>query len=78
MAYFIACDTPVCVIMIVRAHFNPYNAEIFSQKTWRTKGFYQFEIIIKNNVLVSSFLGNSFSAGTVFIRQNLTSTDVSF
>ena len=33
---------------------NPYNAEIFVYKPWRSKGFFQFEIII--NVLVSFFL----------------------
>ena len=60
-------------------------------KSWEPKGFFQFEIII--NVLVSSFWSIwipmlwfydhykyfiSFSAGTVLIRQNLTSTDVRF
>ena len=33
---------------------NPCNADICIHKPWRTKGFFQFEIII--NVLVSSFL----------------------
>ena len=33
--------------------FDPYNAELLFHKTWRTKGFIQFEIII--NVLFSSF-----------------------
>ena len=60
-------------------------------QTMETEGFFQFEIII--NVLVSPFslvlipmlwvyshykYFNSFSAGTVFIRQNLTSTGVRF
>ena len=55
-----------------------------------TEGFFQFEII---NVLVSSFrfiwipmlwvngrlkYFNSFSVGTIFIRQNVTSTGVRF
>ena len=64
--------------------FSPYNAELFLYKPWRPKGYFQFEIVI--NVLVSSFriivMGLRplyiFSAGTVFIRQNLTSTDVRF
>ena len=69
-----------------RCQLNPYNAEIFVYKAWRSKGFFQFKIII--NVLVSSFwviwipmlwvydlykYFNSVSTGTVFIRQNLTS-----
>ena len=64
------------------------NAEIFLYKPWKPKGFFQFEIII--NILVSSFrfiwipmlwfygvskLFISFSAGTVFKRQNLPSTE---
>ena len=68
-----------------------YSAELFVYKQWRPNIFFQFEIII--NVLVFSFLFiwipmlwvyghykyfNSFSAGTIFIRQNLTSTDVWF
>ena len=70
---------------------NPYSAELILYKTWRSKGLFQFEILI--NVLASSscFIWismlwvygqykyfNSSSAGTVFIRQNLTSTDVRF
>ena len=70
---------------------NSYNAEIFLYKSWRPKGFSRFEII--RNVSVSSFcfiwipmlwvyghykLFNSFSAGTDFRRQNLTSKDVRF
>ena len=68
---------------------NLYNAEIFLYKPWRPKGYCQFGIII--NVLVSCFrfiwipmlsgllpleYFHSFSAGSVFIRQHLTSTDV--
>ena len=68
-----------------------YNAEILFYKPLRPKGCFQFEIVI--NVLVSSFRYiwipvlwvyghkkylNSFSAGTVFRRQNLTSKDVRF
>ena len=34
-------------------HFNTENAEIYLYKTWRQKGYFQFEIIM--NVLVSSF-----------------------
>ena len=34
-------------------HINPYNAELILYKSWRSKGFNQFEII--ENVLVSSF-----------------------
>ena len=64
---------------------------IFLYKPWRPKGFIQFEIII--NVLVGSFwfililmlwvYGHykyiySFSAGIVFIRQNLTPADLRF
>ena len=71
--------------------FNPYSAELFVLKPWRLRDFCQFEIII--NVLVSSFwfiwipmlqvydhykYFNHLSAGTVFILQNLTSTDVRF
>ena len=72
---------------------NPVNLEAlkYFYTTKRPKGFFQFEIII--NVLVSSFRViwipmlwvycqykdfNSFGARTVFIRQNLTSTDVKF
>ena len=70
-------------------YFNLYNAELISYKSWRSNGFNQFEIIIK--VLDSSFwfiwipmlwvYGHyryfySYSAGTDFSRQNLTSTDV--
>ena len=69
---------------------TPYNAELFLFKPWRLKCV-QFEII--RFVLVSSFriiwipmlwvynhytYFNSFGAGTVFIRQNLTSTNVRF
>ena len=65
---------------------NSYNAEIFSYKPWRPKGFFQFKIII--NVLVISFrfiwipvlwvYGHykyfySYSAGIDFRRQILTS-----
>ena len=54
---------------------NPHNAELFLYKQWRPRFFFQFEVII--NVLVSSFqYVNCFSARTVFIRHNLTSTDV--
>ena len=70
---------------------NLYNAELFFFNPWRLKGFFQFEIIL--NVLVGSLrfiwipmlwvygqwkYFNSFGAGIVFIRQNLTSTDVRF
>ena len=75
------------------SQINPYNAEIFLYKPnhEHQRGFLQFEIII--NVLFSSFwfiwipmlwvyghykYFNSFSAGIVFIRQNLTSVDVIF
>ena len=69
-------------------YFNPYNAELYLFKPRRLKGL-KFAIIIK--VLVSSFWFieipmlcvyynykylNSFNKGIVFIRQNLTSTDV--
>ena len=60
-------------------------------KPWRTKDFVQFDIIMHVSVSVFRFhripmlwvyghykCFNSFSAGTVFIRQNLTSTDVRF
>ena len=65
---------------------NSYKAEIFLHKPWRIKRFFQFKIIIK--VLVSFFrliwipilrplyICISLSAGIVFRRQGLTSTDV--
>ena len=74
-----------------RAAFNPYNAKIFLFKPWRLKIFFKFEIIM--NVLVTSFQFIwtpmlwvydhykwyiFFIAGIVFLRQNVTSTDVSF
>ena len=78
--------------MSLSVHFlNPYNAELFFVQTMQTKGFVQFEIII--NVLATYFwfiwipmlwvydrntYFTSFSAGIVFIRQNLTSTDGRF
>ena len=67
---------------------NPYNAALSLNKSWRPKGFFQFEIIV--NVLVISFrfiwipmlqplqIYIFFIAGTVFLRQNLTSTYVRF
>ena len=70
---------------------DSHNADIFLYKPWKPKYFFQYEIII--NVLISSsrFIWipmfwvycqykyfNSFSAGIVFIRQNLTSSDVRF
>ena len=68
----------------------PYNTDLVLFKVYmQITGVFQFDVTI--NVLVSfsgSFeylyvmglrsLSNSFSAGTVFIRQNLTSTDVRF
>ena len=70
---------------------NPYSAELFCSNHGDWRVFVQFKIII--NILVSSFrfiwipmlwvfdhykFFNFFSAGIVFIRQNLTSTDVRF
>ena len=70
---------------------NPSDAEICVYTSWITKHCFQFEI--STNVLVSSFrfiwipmiwvygsiqIFNTFSAVTVFRRQNLTSIDVSF
>ena len=43
--------------------FNPYNSAITLYKSWRPKGFFQFEIIISV----------SYSAGIDFRCQNLTS-----
>ena len=69
--------------------FTPYNAELILYKSWRPKGYFQFDIII--DVLVSSFwfiwipmlwgyghqnIFYSYSAGIDFSHQNLTSTDV--
>ena len=64
---------------------------IFLYKSWGPKGFIQFEIIINVSVVSFWFIwipmlwvyGHykyiySFSAGIVFIRQNLTSADVRF
>ena len=70
---------------------DPYSADICLNKPWNPEGFFQSENII--NVLVGFFrfisipmlwvYGHyeyfiSVSAGTVFIHQNLTSTDVRF
>ena len=62
-------------------NINLYNTELILYKPWRSKGLFQFEIII--NVLVSSFRFIWIpmlwvSAGNVCKRQNLTSTDVRF
>ena len=64
-----------------------YNAEIFVYKPWRPKGF----VSIWNHLISFRFIEPpmlwfyshskyfySFSAGTVFIHQNLTFTDVTF
>ena len=75
------------------SHFYEVELFLFKPwRPWRPKGCFQFEIII--NAFVTCKLGficililwvygnytyfNPFSAGTVFIRQNLTSTDVRF
>ena len=65
--------------------FNPYNAQIILYRSWRPKGLFQFEII-KNFLIFFCFIWipmlwiydhhkyfDSFSEGTIFIRQNLTS-----
>ena len=73
-----------------RIDIKPYNTEMFLYKPWIQKFLFQFEITINgfNSQLFPLHLNtpmlwvynhynlfNSFSAGTVFIRQNLTSTD---
>ena len=81
-----------CLLGIQTPRTNSHKAELFLYKPWRLNGYFHFEIII--NVLVwiglpmLSWLWvlvygqykffNSSSSGTVFIRQNLTSTDVRF
>ena len=40
-------------IIVVALKINHYNAQLFLFKSWRSKDFFQFEIII--NVLVNSF-----------------------
>ena len=54
-------------------HINPYNAEIYLYKPWRSKCYFQFKII--RNGLVSSFRFNSLSAGERLLRQILTYKD---
>ena len=81
-----------CLLGIQTPRTNSHKAELFLYKPWRLNGYFHFEIII--NVLVwiglpmLSWLWvlvygqykffNSSSSWTVFIRQNLTSTDVRF
>ena len=36
----------VSIVDISALRGNPYNAEIFLYKSWKPKGFFQFEIII--------------------------------
>ena len=62
-------------------NYNLYNPEICLYRPWKTKGYFQFEVLI--NVLVRlcvTFFRVFFTrfAGTVFIRQNLTATAVIF
>ena len=79
------------IVVISRIRVNPSGAEIFLNKQWRSKVFFQFDILI--NILVSFFrsiwipmlwvYGQSkyfyfYSAGIVFSRQNLPSRDVRF
>ena len=49
--------------------FNPYHVAIFLYKTWRTKSFFQFEIII--NVFPPSF---SFSASLEYLCYEFTTS----
>ena len=71
---------------------NPYNTELFLFKPWRLKGFFfNFKSSQMCWLVISGFIWipmlwvydhykyfNSFSAGIVFTRLNLTSVDVRF
>ena len=66
---------------------TPDNAEIFLQTKKGKKGYFQFEIItnvfhLHSNIYVMGlrplYIFNTFSEGTYFRGQNLTSLDVRF